>query len=268
MSRSGAALLVGVEEVVDGGVVLVDRLLDEAQPEHPRVEVEVPRRVAGDAGDVVDAVQFHSRSFLRGSMRAAGSTRGWCPAEAASRARSLRSVKVGIVVPFSWSFWGAVVEHAELQAAALEERGHDVRLLMANDPPGQFTRALHPRVGRHGHPPATVIPVGTLGDRPRERVAAEHLPQPALGLPRPRGARARALRRPAPPRADDADDLRRHARGRDLPDRGDAPRLRRPRLDAARMPIWGFLLSGSTAGSRSPSRHGPRSSGGCPATAR
>ena len=69
-------------------------------------------------------------------------------------------MKIGIVVPFSWSFWGAVVEHAELQAAALEERGHDVRLLMANDPPGQFTRALHPRVGRHGNPPSTVIPVG------------------------------------------------------------------------------------------------------------
>lgn len=69
-------------------------------------------------------------------------------------------MKIGIVVPFSWSFWGAVVEHAELQAAALEDRGHDVRLVMANDPPGQFTRALHPRVGRHGSPPANVIPVG------------------------------------------------------------------------------------------------------------
>jgi phosphatidylinositol alpha-mannosyltransferase len=69
-------------------------------------------------------------------------------------------VKVGIVVPFSWSFWGAVVEHAELQAAALEELGHDVRLIMGNDPPGQFTRVLHPRVGRHGEPPANVIPVG------------------------------------------------------------------------------------------------------------
>ncbi|HET8969388.1 MAG TPA: glycosyltransferase family 4 protein [Gaiellaceae bacterium] len=69
-------------------------------------------------------------------------------------------MKIGIVVPFSWSFWGAVVEHAELQAAALEERGHDVRLIMGNDPPGQFTRVLHPRVGRHGDPPANVIPVG------------------------------------------------------------------------------------------------------------
>src|SRR6188474_3385743 len=69
-------------------------------------------------------------------------------------------MKIGIVVPFSWSFWGAVVEHAELQAAALEDLGHDVRLVMGNDPPGQFTRVLHPRVGRHGNPPPTVIPVG------------------------------------------------------------------------------------------------------------
>ncbi len=69
-------------------------------------------------------------------------------------------MKIGIVVPFSWSFWGAVVEHAELQAQALEDLGHEVRLLMGNDPPGQFTRVLHPRVGRHGDPPANVIPVG------------------------------------------------------------------------------------------------------------
>jgi len=69
-------------------------------------------------------------------------------------------VKIGIVVPFSWSFWGAVVEHAELQAAALEERGHDVRVIIGNDPPGQFTRVLHPRVGRQGEPPPNVLPVG------------------------------------------------------------------------------------------------------------
>jgi phosphatidyl-myo-inositol alpha-mannosyltransferase len=69
-------------------------------------------------------------------------------------------MKVGIVVPYSWSFWGAVVEHAELQAAALRRLGHDVRLVMGNDPPGSFTRVLHPRLGRHGHPPPEVIPVG------------------------------------------------------------------------------------------------------------
>ena len=64
-------------------------------------------------------------------------------------------MKIGIVVPFSWSFWGGVLEHAEAQAAALEARGHEVRLIMGNDPPGQFTRALHPRIGRHGIPRAT-----------------------------------------------------------------------------------------------------------------
>jgi phosphatidyl-myo-inositol alpha-mannosyltransferase len=69
-------------------------------------------------------------------------------------------MKVGIVVPYSWSFWGAVVEHAESQAAALRALGLDVRLIMGNDPPGSFTRVLHPRLGRHGSPPAEVIPVG------------------------------------------------------------------------------------------------------------
>jgi phosphatidylinositol alpha-mannosyltransferase len=69
-------------------------------------------------------------------------------------------VKVGIVVPYSWSFWGAVVEHAELQAEALRRLGHDTRTIMGNDPPGQFTRVLHPRVGRHGDPPSDVIPIG------------------------------------------------------------------------------------------------------------
>ena len=69
-------------------------------------------------------------------------------------------MKIGIVVPFSWSFWGAVVEHAESQAAALEDLGHEVRLIMGNDPPGQFTRVLHPRIGRHGEAPPGVIPVG------------------------------------------------------------------------------------------------------------
>jgi phosphatidyl-myo-inositol alpha-mannosyltransferase len=69
-------------------------------------------------------------------------------------------VKVGIVVPYSWSFWGAVIEHAELQAAALQRLGIDTRTIIGNDPPGSFTRVLHPRSGRHGTPPPDVIPVG------------------------------------------------------------------------------------------------------------
>ena len=69
-------------------------------------------------------------------------------------------MKVGIVAPYSWSFWGAVVEHVELQADALQRRGVETRTIMGNDPPGSFTRVLHPRLGRHGHPPPDVIPVG------------------------------------------------------------------------------------------------------------
>jgi phosphatidyl-myo-inositol alpha-mannosyltransferase len=69
-------------------------------------------------------------------------------------------VKVGIVVPYSWSFWGGVVEHAELQAEALQRMGIETRTIMGNDPPGSFTRVLHPRLGRHGNPPPDVIPVG------------------------------------------------------------------------------------------------------------
>ena len=69
-------------------------------------------------------------------------------------------MKVGIVVPYSWSYWGAVNEHAELQAAALGRLGIETRTIIGHDPPGSFTRALHPRHGRHGRPPADVLPVG------------------------------------------------------------------------------------------------------------
>ena len=69
-------------------------------------------------------------------------------------------MKVGIVVPYSWSFWGAVVEHAELQSEALRRQGCEVKTIMGNDPPGQFTRTLHPRHGRDGPPPPDVIPIG------------------------------------------------------------------------------------------------------------
>ena len=69
-------------------------------------------------------------------------------------------MKVGIVVPFSWSYWGGVVEHAENQARALMELGHEARIVIGNDPPGLLTTLLHPRAGRHGSLPDFVIPVG------------------------------------------------------------------------------------------------------------
>ncbi|HXV03587.1 MAG TPA: glycosyltransferase family 4 protein [Gaiellaceae bacterium] len=99
-------------------------------------------------------------------------------------------MKVGIVVPYSWSFWGAVVEHAELQAQALRDLGVETRTIMGNDPPGQFTRALHPRVGRDGPPPPDVIPVGRSAIVP----ANASLPNIILG-PRSVGRLRRTLER-------------------------------------------------------------------------
>lgn len=69
-------------------------------------------------------------------------------------------MKVGIVVPFSWSYWGGVVDHADNQARALIALGHEARIMIGNDPRGRFTHLLHPREGRHGPLPDYVIPVG------------------------------------------------------------------------------------------------------------
>ena len=178
-------------------------------------------------------------------------------------------MKIGIVVPFSWSFWGAVVEHAELQAAALRDLGHEVRLLMGNDPPGQFTRALHPRVGRHGDPPPEVIPIGRSvivpanGSLPniilsprsifrirrvldRERFDLLHLHEPMT--PTPCIASLALFDGPM---------VGTHHASGDL----GWMRLRDARSGAS-------SRSGSTAASPSPSRRARRRSGGCPASTR
>src|SRR5918911_5205639 len=69
-------------------------------------------------------------------------------------------MKVGIVVPYSWSFWGGVPEHAEHQARALRRLGVEAKIVIGHDPPGRLTNAAPPRRGRHERPPAHVIPVG------------------------------------------------------------------------------------------------------------
>src|SRR5688500_1536354 len=69
-------------------------------------------------------------------------------------------MKVGIVVPYSWSFWGGVQEHADHQARALRRLGADARIIMGHDPPGRLTWLLHPKQGRHTRPPDYVLPVG------------------------------------------------------------------------------------------------------------
>ncbi|MGH3034746.1 MAG: glycosyltransferase family 4 protein [Gaiellaceae bacterium] len=69
-------------------------------------------------------------------------------------------MKVGIVVPYSWSFWGGVQEHADHQARALRALGVEAKILMGHDPPGRLTWLLHPKQGRHTSPPDYVVPVG------------------------------------------------------------------------------------------------------------
>jgi hypothetical protein len=58
-ARAGGGEPIGIEEVIGGDVVLVDRLLDQAHPEHISVEGEVARRVGRDRGEVVDAGELH-----------------------------------------------------------------------------------------------------------------------------------------------------------------------------------------------------------------
>src|SRR5207245_2254988 len=61
---AGASFLVGVEEVVDGGVVLVNRLLDQAHAHDAGVEEQVLRGVGRDRAYVVDAVQWFHVSLV------------------------------------------------------------------------------------------------------------------------------------------------------------------------------------------------------------
>jgi phosphatidylinositol alpha-mannosyltransferase len=70
-------------------------------------------------------------------------------------------VKIGIVVPFSWSYIGGVSEHAEAQAEALERLGFETRLIMGDDPPGTIWRLFHPDAGRLDRRPARVMSIGT-----------------------------------------------------------------------------------------------------------
>jgi phosphatidylinositol alpha-mannosyltransferase len=99
-------------------------------------------------------------------------------------------VKVGIVVPYSWSFGGGVVDHADAQARALEAVGVETRLLIGHDPPGSFSRILHPRQGRPGPPPPSVIPLGRSVIVPGN-AALSNLVLSPHALPQRRGALAR-----------------------------------------------------------------------------
>ncbi len=88
-------------------------------------------------------------------------------------------MKVGIVVPYSFSFWGGVVEHAEEQARALRDLGIEARILIGHDPPGRLSRALHPGGGRFEKPPAHVLPLGRSVITPANHSLANIVISPA-----------------------------------------------------------------------------------------
>jgi hypothetical protein len=60
--------MIRVEEVVNGGVVLIDRLLDQSQTQKAGIELDILRSVSGDGGDMVDPLKLHS-CLLRCSGR-------------------------------------------------------------------------------------------------------------------------------------------------------------------------------------------------------
>ena len=70
-------------------------------------------------------------------------------------------MKVGIVVPFSWSYLGGVGEHADGQAEALRRLGVDVLVITGDDPPGSVSRSFHPDAPRADRRPPGVVSVGT-----------------------------------------------------------------------------------------------------------
>src|SRR5690242_3829433 len=63
---AGARVAIGVEQVIRAGVVLVDRLLDQAQAERAGVEATVGRRLGGDRGQMMKAGKLKVHGVLRG----------------------------------------------------------------------------------------------------------------------------------------------------------------------------------------------------------
>ncbi|CAN5201180.1 hypothetical protein BH20GEM2_BH20GEM2_09100 [soil metagenome] len=90
--RAGRPGAVGVEEMIGVGGILVDRALHEAHSQHAGVEVEVLLRIAGDHGDVMDAVGSGGRVCI-GRFRwlavASGRTRWFLPGPLWARPRWL-----------------------------------------------------------------------------------------------------------------------------------------------------------------------------------
>jgi phosphatidyl-myo-inositol alpha-mannosyltransferase len=132
--------------------------------------------LAGAMGALGARALPRRRDLLRAAASGATPRRGAAGAAAPTRGSGgvgrAALVKLGIVVPFSWSFHGGVVEHAESQAQALRALGVEVRLIMGADPRRRLSRAsaggperrwwheAWPPPDRPERPPAEVISLG------------------------------------------------------------------------------------------------------------
>jgi phosphatidyl-myo-inositol alpha-mannosyltransferase len=91
-------------------------------------------------------------------------------------------MKVGIVVPFSWSYIGGVGEHAEGQAEAFAAQGVETRVIIGDDPPRSVSRLFHPDAYRDGARPPTFMSVGTTVTVPANGSRAHIVLSPAAVL--------------------------------------------------------------------------------------
>ena len=91
-------------------------------------------------------------------------------------------MKVGIIVPYSWSYRGGVIEHAEWQARTLRRLGIETRTVVGIDPPGTMSRLLHVRLGRKERPPDDIIPIGHTVVVPSNGSLANVMVSPATVL--------------------------------------------------------------------------------------
>jgi len=64
-NRSGLPRLIAIVEMVAVGIIEIDRLLDDPEPQRAGVEVYVPARGAGDRSDVVNAAAGHVASSVK-----------------------------------------------------------------------------------------------------------------------------------------------------------------------------------------------------------
>ena len=143
-------------------------------------------------------------------------------------------MKVGIVVPFSWSYIGG-------RQRACRGAGGGARAARLRDaadhgrrPARHVLAAAAPGCGTTRPAPVARDVDRDDGDGAREQLAHAHRAQPARRDPPRPPAPAREVR-PAPrPRADDAGAVRRRARARSLPGRRHLARDRRARLDESR----------------------------------